>query len=288
VVSGELFKSPSPRRYAQLDVRLISNDPEVAPSISALHLNVENPIALATAAEVFPAEVQPGVKEEFSYFVLPTFGGRSQGFNRLTMNASVPIDFMGLKLGDEVVEADLTTTADGFVIDLPATVRSPLLIELSFSSTIYQNQTRFDLFLGNRNLGDDVRQLVEKGDANSDIASESVSVQLPVNGLLLANLALSTSVLTPNGDGVGDELVIEFDALKLVTPRPIAVHVYDLAGRRMRMLSGGDGLAQRYRFTWDGRDEDRKMVPPGTYLVQVEIEGDFQTETARRIVPVAY
>ena len=287
VVSGELFKSPSPRRYAQLDVRLISNDPEVAPSISALHLNVENPIALATAAEVFPAEVQPGVKEEFSYFVLPTFGGRSQGFNRLTMNASVPIDFMGLKLGDEVVEADLTTTADGFVIDLPATVRSPLLIELSFSSTIYQNQTRFDLFLGNRNLGDNVRQLVEKGDANSDIASESVSVQLPVNGLLLANLALSASVLTPNGDGVGDELIIEFDALKLVTPRPIAVHVYDLAGRRMRMLSG-DGLAQRYRFTWDGRDEDGTTVPPGTYLVQVEIEGDSLTETAQRIVPVAY
>jgi len=219
--------------------------------------------------------------------VLPTFGGRSQGFNRLTMNASVPIDFMGLKLGDEVVEADLTTTADGFVIDLPATVRSPLLIELSFSSTIYQNQTRFDLFLGNRNLGDDVRQLVEKGDANSDIASESVSVQLPVNGLLLANLALSASVLTPNGDGVGDELIIEFDALKLVTPRPIAIHVYDLAGRRIRMLSD-DGLAQRYRFTWDGRDEDGTTVPPGTYLVQVEIEGDSLTETAQRIVPVAY
>ena len=113
-------------------------------------------------------------------------------------------------------------------------------------------------------------------------------MQLPVNGLLLANLALSASVLTPNGDGVGDELAIEFDALKLVTPRPIAVHVYDLAGRRMRMLSGGDGLAQRYRFTWDGRDEDREMVPTGTYLVQVEIEGDFLTETARRIVPVAY
>jgi len=53
------------------------------------------------------------------------------------------------------------------------------------------------------------------------------------------------------------------------------------------MLSG-DGLAQRYRFTWDGRDEGGAMVPPGTYLVQVEIEGDSLTETAQRIVPVAY
>ena len=53
------------------------------------------------------------------------------------------------------------------------------------------------------------------------------------------------------------------------------------------MLSD-DGLAQRYRFTWDGRDEDGTTVPPGTYLVQVEIEGDSLTETAQRIVPVAY
>ena len=36
------------------------------------------------------------------------------------------------------------------------------------------------------------------------------------------------------------------------------------------MLSD-DGLAQRYRFTWDGRDEDGTTVPPGTYLVQLQV-----------------
>jgi flagellar hook assembly protein FlgD len=113
-------------------------------------------------------------------------------------------------------------------------------------------------------------------------------VQLPINGLLLANIALSTNVLTPNGDGIGDELAIEFDVLKLVTPRPIKVQVYNLAGRKMRELTGGDGLAHRYNFTWDGRDEQGSMVAPGTYLVQIEIEGDSLTETAQRIVPVAY
>lgn len=288
VVSGTLFSSPSPRRYAQLDLRLVSDDPNVAASVNSLHLNVENPIALATRAEVFPAEVSPGVKEDFTYFVLPTFGGRSQGFDRLTMNASVPVDFMGLILGDEQIDAQITPTEQGFVLDLPVMVRSSELVELSFSSTIYQNQTRFDLFLGNSNLGNDVRQLVEKGDANSNVTSESVSVQLPINGLLLANIAFSTSVLTPNGDGIGDQLVIEFDALKLVTPRPIKVQVYDLAGRKVRELTSEEGLAQRYNFTWDGRDDEDSTVAPGTYLVQIEIEGDSRTETAQRIVPVAY
>jgi hypothetical protein len=288
VSSGTFFNSPSPRRFAQLDLRLISNDPNVAPSISSLHLNVENPIALETRAEIFPAEVKPGVEEDFTYFILPTFGGRSQGFNRLTMNASVPVDFMGLELGDEQVDAELTLTAEGFVIDLPSIVRQSQLVKLSFRSTIYQNRTRFDVFLGNRNLGEDVRQLVERGDASSEVESESVSVKLPINGLLLANITLSTSVLTPNGDGIGDELILEFDALKLVTPRPITVRIYDLAGRKVRELSSADGLAQRYNFTWDGRDNAAEIVPPGTYLVQIEIEGDSLTETAQRIVPVVY
>ena len=288
VASGALFNSPSPRRYAQLDLRLISTDPNAAPSINALHLNMENPIALETRAEVFPSQVEPGVKKDFTYFVLPIFGGRSQGFDRLTMTASVPVDFTSLTLGDEPVEVAVTPIAEGFVVDLPTTVRRSELIELSFSSTIYQNQTRFDLFLGNSNLDTEVRQLVDQGDAKADVPSESVSVQLPINDLLLANIALSTSVLTPNGDGVSDELTIEFDALKLVTPRPIRVHIYDLAGRNVRALDSGDGLARRYRFTWDGRDGTGALVSPGTYLVQIEIAGDSQTETVQRIVPVAY
>ena len=288
VTSGALFNSPSPRRYAQLDLRLISDDPNAAPSINALHLNMENPIALETRAEVFPSQVEPGVKKDFTYFVLPIFGGRSQGFDRLTMTASVPIDFTSLTLGAEPVEVAVSPIAEGFVVDLPTTVRRSELIELSFSSTIYQNQTRFDLFLGNSNLDAEVRQLVDQGDAKADVPSESVSVQLPINDLLLANIALSTAVLTPNGDGIGDELAIEFDALKLVTPRPIRVRIYDLAGRNVRTLDSGDGLAQRYRFTWDGRDGTGALVSPGTYLVQIEVAGDSQTETVQRIVPVAY
>ena len=113
-------------------------------------------------------------------------------------------------------------------------------------------------------------------------------MRLPINGNLLANLALSTRVLTPNGDGMGDQLDISFDALKLVMPRPIRVQVYDLAGRRVRELPSGNGLARRYNFTWDGRDEQAQLVPPGTYFVQIAVEGDSQSDTAHRVLPVVY
>ena len=286
--SGELFKSPSPRRYAQLEVRLLSDDPAVSPSLSSLHMNVENPLALETRGEIIPTQVQPGTEEEFSYFIRPIFGGQSQGFNRLSLNASVPVHFTGLSIDGEPVEAQTSETEGGFVIQLPGILRRESLVQLNFRATVYQNRTRFDAFLGNSNLGDRVRQFIDEGDANEEVRSESISIQLPINDALLANIALSTNVLTPNGDGIGDELHIAFDALKLVMPRPIRVQVYDLAGRKVRDLTVEEGLAQRYNFTWDGRDDTAQLVAPGTYLLHVEVEGDSQSETAQRILPVAY
>ena len=286
--SGELFKSPSPRRYAQVEIHLLSDDPAVAPSLSALHINVENPLALATRGEVIPVQVLPGNEEEFSYFIRPTFGGQSQGFNRLSLNASVPVHFSSLEIDGNPIDAQVVVMPEGFALELPELVRSEGLVTLKFRATVYQNRTRFDAFLGNSNLGEQVRQFIDEGDANDIVSSESISVQLPINDRLLTNLSLSTSVLTPNGDGIGDQLQIEFDALKLVIPRPITVQIYDLAGRMVRDLSSSEGLAQRYSFTWDGRDEAAQMVAPGTYLVRVEIEGDSQSETAQRLLPVAY
>ena len=286
--SGELFSSPSPRQYVQLEVRLFADDPQVAPRLSALHLNMENPIALQTRGEVHPHQVQPGNEEEFTYFIMPTFGGRSQGFDRLTLNASVPVEFTGLQIGDQQVTGELSQSDEGFVLRLPAEIRSEELVQLSFRSTIFQNRTRFDLFMGNSRLGEEIRQRVDEGNASETVDSESISVSLPITADLLANIALTPRVLTPNGDGVGDELRLAFDVLKLVTPRPIKVEVYDLTGRLVRELISDDGLAQHYSFTWDGRNQSGQTVNPGTYLVQFEIEGDSRTQTIHRLLPVAY
>ncbi|MBI2503788.1 MAG: hypothetical protein HYW07_11225 [Candidatus Latescibacteria bacterium] len=285
--SGELFKSPSPRQYLQVEARLLSDDPQVSASLRELHLNFENPIALQTAGEIYPQQVKPGQAEEFTYFIHPTFGGRSQGFNRLTLNASVPVAFTHLKIGDQDVQGVMDTTAEGFVFTLPAVVKSEELVQLSFRSTIFQNRTRFDLFLSNTQLGEAVLQRVDEGDASAEVASESISVSLPITGELLTNVSLAPVVLTPNADGVGDEMRLEFDALKLLSPRPVQVTIYDLAGRTVIQLAR-EGLAQHHTFNWDGRDQEGRLVSPGTYLVHTEIAGDSRTQTVERLLPVAY
>lgn len=285
--SGELFRSPSPRQYMQTEVRLLSDSPQASPSLSQLHLNFENPIAIQTAGEIYPQQVQPGQDEEFTYFIRPTFGGRSQGFDRLSLNASVPVAFTQLKIGGQEVQGAMDTTAGGFMLTLPAVVKTEQLVQLSFRSTIFQNRTRFDLFLSNTQLGEAVLQRVDEGDASAEVTSESISVSLPITGELLANVSLAPVVLTPNGDGVGDEMRLEFDALKLISPRPVQVTIYDLAGRVVVQLVR-EGLAQRHTFNWDGRDGEGRLVSPGTYVIHMEIAGDSRTQTVERLLPVAY
>ncbi|HJP31708.1 MAG TPA: FlgD immunoglobulin-like domain containing protein [Candidatus Latescibacteria bacterium] len=176
---------------------------------------------------------------------------------------------------------------DGFVVTLPEMLESEDLVQVSFRSTIYRNQTRFNLFLGNTSLGD-VRQRVDAGDASDIVSSETVSVSLPQTADLLANVSLSTSVLTPNDDGVHDRLDMEFDLLKLLTPRPVTALVYDLSGRALRSLELADAVAGRYLISWDGNDDSGARVAPGTYLLRISVEGDSRTEEYSRLLAVAY
>jgi hypothetical protein len=286
--SGELFRSPSPRQYVQLEIRLLSEDPQAGVTVKGIYLNAENPIALQTAGEVHPQQVRPGQKVEFTYFIRPTFGGRSQGFNQVDLQASVPVEFSRLQVGGQAVRVDTLVTAEGFVVKLPAVVKQEEAVALSFWAAIYQNRTRFDAFLSNSQLGKGVLQRVDEGDASQAVDSQSISVSLPVNAELLDNVVLVPAVLTPNGDGVGDELRLDFDVLKLSSPRPIGVYLCDLAGRRVRELDALEGVAGHYRSTWDGKDQERRLVAPGTYVVRIEVEGDFGARAVYRIVHVAY
>jgi hypothetical protein len=286
--SGELFKSPSPRRYAQMDIRLLSENPDLAPKLSKLQINIDDPLAQKTRGEIFPNKVNAGLEETFSYFIEPTFNSRSKGFDQLSLKSSVPMHFLNIKIGNEVIPVDVTENENGFSIMLPQKVRRTGIITINFRSTIYQNLTRFEAFLGNSDLGQGVRQYVDEGNAVEDIESESISVALPVNNYIISNLSISTEVLTPNGDGISDELLIEFDALKLFVPRPIQVQIFDLAGTNVRNLSYDWGTADRYSFTWDGFDAKNRLVPPGTYLMQVKVDGDSQDGTEQHIVAVVY
>lgn len=285
---GQEFASPGPRRYAQVEARLLSEDPHQAATLEALTLRYGPPLAQETRAEVAPARALPGRPTDFVYYLRTTLAAESRGFNQILLSSSAGVEVTGVRVDGAAVAARTTVQEDGVRLDLPQTLRRSGLIEIDFRSTVFLNQTRFDAFLLNSALGQAVRQQADAGDANPQVASEAVAVALPAGGRLLDGVQLSAPLFTPNGDGIGDRLGIQFDLLMFYLPRPLRVEVFDLAGRQRRSLSQSEVLAGHIGLEWDGLDEAGQLVPPGLYLLRVEAAGDAQTETRSRLVGVAY
>ncbi len=60
----------------------------------------------------------------------------------------------------------------------------------------------------------------------------------------------------------------------------VSLSIYDLMGRRLRVLSLGGMAAGSYDFVWDGRDDNGRAVASGIYFYRLEIGSSF-VETRR-------
>jgi hypothetical protein len=111
--------------------------------------------------------------------------------------------------------------------------------------------------------------LVVHTTAGSDIQSQEIAITLP-----MAKLALTQN--HPNPFSVATQFEITVDERG-----PVRVGVYDIAGRRVRLLDGGVREPGSYGLTWDGRDGMGAAVASGVYFYRVEHQGAV---TARRML----
>ena len=283
---GEPFASPSPRQYAELDVALVSERPNVGAALDWLEIEFGDPVAQEVVGEIFPVEVQPGERTEFAYYIRPQrVAGR--GFDHLEVESSAPIEFVEVLVEGEVVEATPTPTEGGLAIALAAPVKSRQLVELRFAGTVFVDATRFDAFIAQGSADALLRQRVDVGDAYAEIASSTNAVRLPVGARLLANVAMGPLALTPNGDGVNDALRVEFDLVNVLAARWIGLRIFDLAGRLV-WVREEEGEAGGRAWVWDGRGSWGAQVTPGLYVAELRVEGDEESYSRRRVVAVAY
>ena len=221
---------------------------------------------------------------EFTYYL------RSEnaiGFDRLAVESAAPVHFVGISRNRVVLDAQIDTTASGFLVHLPNRIRTDQLMELKFESSVFRQSTRFDVFLQDSNQDESVRQRVDPGDATDQIASSTNIVSLPVSLELLANMSLSSKAITPNGDGINDELTLEIALVNVLAPRPLRLRLYDLAGRPVYDRSEDSRAGQR-KLVWDGRDSRGDRVVPGLYVLEVLVEGDAGDEKVQALISVAY
>ena len=96
------------------------------------------------------------------------------------------------------------------------------------------------------------------------LATQQLKSEFP----LVIRFATKPAQFSPNGDGYRDRTRVGFD---LSEPAEVTFMVTDGEGNEVRRLLDDRRLAgdERHRFTWDGRDDEGRPAPDGTYRLRV-------------------
>ena len=273
----EVFLSPSPRRFVQLQVKLGNDNPEVAPILRNIALHFDDAlISGGVTSRILPRQVGFDSLQTFTYVLKPTFRAGDQGFNRVNIQTPAPVEAVEVKVGGEVVlPTAVAMVGDSLQVDLPQRIQRDS-VEVMFQTRIQANAIAFDAWVSV--VGEDLQQGVRPED------NDAVTVFVPsvASGGDLIRLVEVASSVTPNGDGVNDEAAIRFVLAKVEATQP-QVTIHDLSGRQVRMVAVGAA-----GFAWNGRDEDGQLLPPGMYICRIALAADVGEQTAHRIINLAY
>ena len=285
--SGQEFLSPSPRRYVQFEISLISATPDTAATLRSLSLDFVDAFVAGAVGEIEPKEAVLGAAQRFVYQIRPEFGPGDSGFDRLLVETpsqadadsfSVQIDGSPVELAPEAVQF----FPDSLVVELPRQVEDET-VDIELYVNVVQNPYHFDAFVGHS----DSPEIWQPVDPDPDVRF-STSVFLPAaisSDRLIGNLSVSP-VFTPNGDGTGDEAQIRFTVLNVETPAE--VRIYGLDGRFVRELEGQRQPDGFWLFTWSGQGQGETLVPPGIYLCRIDVNAQASSDAFAQAISVAY
>jgi len=166
------------------------------------------------------------------------------------------------------------------------------LMRLRFQAPVFINGTTLEMAVRHTAGGADLSapwQNIEPGDATPQVASNSLSIGVPLTGGTIDDFSIDPNPFTPNGDGINDETEIRFSVFKITVPRQVQVRIYTLDGRLVwktrRMIESG-----RESIRWTGVGDRGVRMPPGLYICQVDLDADEKSSAATRsrLLSIAY
>ncbi len=303
-VSGEEIRSADARPYLQFRFQLLTDDPLAFGRLDSLSIEYSPLLAANVFGEVSVAgqgpaaavaELPMGADTVLVYDLRAVFDSADQqGFDGVQLDVPAGMRFVGLEAGtplapvapDSVIQVSPERLRLSFASHrITRTANVPLRVRLR--GAVYQSSTYLTgTVLDSR--GTRLPQTITPGDASAEVATNSVQLRSSqVRVQVLQAVDVHPAVLTPNGDGVNDLAAVGF-ALFGVEEAGVQVAVLDLAGREVARLPGGRPSAGVHAVSWDGRDGHGTVVPPGVYLVQVEVKVDRGTYRVVRPLTVAY
>ena len=324
--AGVPITSPGPRRYFQFSIDFFSDDFESAAAVGGLAFDVISPpFAQELIAEISPRSAAVGKNTRFLYAVRNKASGQQRGFDAFEIETPLRVEAIGRvriqRPGSEVQEADFSGTSlanlpqasngisidevhdDRFAISFPLIEEDGTVLEMEFDNGVLRFGTTFvgrafnrsvETTLGQGVVAGNAADLSLSGFADSDFQpvgtpiEENLSVAVPISKDLLANVAVNSPVFTPNGDGVNDRALIQYDITNIARPSPVKVSIFDLSGRLVRALVDSEAISGRFAQPWDGRDDDGVYVPPGHYAFSVSLQAGTGQVREIGVVGVAY
>ena len=162
------------------------------------------------------------------------------------------------------------------------------LVRVRFHASVLLNGTTVDAAIRDSAFPDTYQQ-VDPGDATTLTPSTALSISVPLSDRVVQGFAIAPNPFTPNGDGTNDQAHIRFALGNLNAERTIQVRIFDLAGHSV--WSGSrQGFGEQV-FTWNGRDDDGQLVPPGAYLCKIDADVDAASAShtsETRLIGVVY
>jgi hypothetical protein len=293
---GATISSPSPRRYLMIQATLRSDDPDRAPVLNNLHLRLGDPLASQLIGEITPQRIQQhGRQDPFALYLSPTFQPGDRGFDQVLVEfpPGVEAELVEVAVGQEkdlvagggrVYGPDelerVESGPDSLWIRLPSPMdqQGQETIALRFAGAFYLASNAFVASVGLGEGRDQVWQRVDAGDAASLIKGEGMTVLGVIEGGVLGEVAVAPNPFTPNGDGVNDVARFSFPVFKVQNQKAIRLEVYSLAGRLLRRVERTEEHASGlHQLSWDGRDQNGKLSPPGLYICRIGLEVDAES-----------
>ena len=283
-----------PRRYLQFKADFLSERALAAGRMEYLQFNVSQPpVASQVLAEIVPHQVEVGEVVQFIYKILPNLEQSDLGFDSIEIDTPIEVTSIdAVYIGGE--EQDFTIAerdAKSFVVQVPRIDlnRTGELVEVEFQAEVFQVGTVFSGRVFDSQLPHEVRQRITAGNADDLAESNTLSVGLStVANPAVKALWLAPRLFTPNGDGVNDLLQIEYDLVNLSGDVPVTIDLYDLAGVKRCEVAHSTAASGRFSATWEGVDDAGNLLPPGLYLLRLEVDSDKAKDVEVAVVRLVY
>ena len=282
--TGEPPVYPGPRRSFQFRLDFLSLE-DAGTRLEFLEFRASDAAVSQVVGELAPVEVRAGPPVRFTYALKARLQDGDAGFDRVEIQAAAARfnRLYEVRIDTSVVPFETVAQEDRrLVVGLPRIDRalSDAVIEVVFDAQVLRYGAAFKAHLIDSERPFDVPQPVVAGDVIDEVFSDRVWIETSVAVLSVLEAQLRPALLTPNGDGINDEVRIAYDLVETTGGVPVEVEIRDLLGRKVRgIYSGLDGIGH-FERVWDGRNGEGETVPPGIYIWRVS--GELERGRAAR------